>query len=144
MATAVKAQRAERAQRTTHADPLETAILAASGGDRTLARSYVIARERELVGTAWLVGEHADQTEGVQTWEVPSITHGGTYGVKVNHRHGIVRCPCTAGAYGAPCGHKGAVVFALYQRAASRSAAARDFSEWGFWDGVQGTEAMYG
>lgn len=136
MATAARVVKARQRTRRVEKqpDPFETAILAASDGDRTLARSYVIARERELVGTAWLVGQH----EGVETWEVPSITHGGTYGVKVDHRHGSVRCPCTAGAYGAPCGHKGAVVYALYQRAAEREAAARDLVHWNFWDGVQG------
>lgn len=138
MATATKARRARQPDAP---DPFETAILAASGGDKTLARSYVIARERGLVGTAWLVGEHGDQHEGVETWEVPSMSHaaaGVTYGVKVHHRHGFVHCPCAAGAYGAPCGHKGAVAYALYQRATEREAVSREFAEWGFWDGVQG------
>lgn len=140
MATAAKARRAEK-----RADPLETAILAASGGDRTLARSYVIARERGLLGLAVCLGEEGGP-EHAEIWETPSGSEPHRrYRLRVELAYGRVRCACTASSYGNPaCAHRGAVVYALYQRAAEREAAARDFVAWSFWDGIEGTEAMYG
>lgn len=142
MATAARARRAataETAEKAERVDPLETAILAACGGDVHLARGYVLARERGLLGTAVCLGEEGGP-EHAEIWETPSGSEPGRrYRLRVEHASGRVKCPCTASVYGNPaCAHRGAVVYALYQRAVERNAAARSFAEWGFWDGVQG------
>jgi hypothetical protein len=134
MATAVKA-----VKRATQADPLEAAILAACGGDVDLLRSYQLARERGLLGTAVCLGEEGGP-ERAEIWETPSGSEPGRrYRLRVEHAYGRVRCACVASSYGNPaCAHRGSVVYAMHRRAAEERAAARDFAAWGFWDGVQG------
>jgi|SRR5689334_99566 len=147
MATAARVRKTNRSNEPNGpaaADPLETVIAAAAGGVPELTRSYQIARERDLLGTAICIGEEGGP-ERAEIWQVPSGSHPTLhYRVRVEHAYGRMRCPCTAGAHHLPCAHKGATVFALYQRRMAGYYTARDVVAWNFWDGVEGTEAMYG
>lgn len=91
-------------------------------GERWEARALALAWDRHLIGTPRYVGK---TDSGAHLWRVPSRTHDGCYLVTAWPR-GSYTCCCTAGSYGRPCGHAGAVVRAELQRQAAMAQADTD------------------
>lgn len=91
------------------------------------ARAEVLAEQKGARGTARYLHECADGRGHV--WRVPSRSDTGSYDV-VAWGDGRIECPCTAGTYGRPCCHAGAVLHAERMR-------TRDTSEgntaWDWW-----------
>lgn len=113
---------------TADTDPIRERLAEAAGGDVALLRSYDIARERDLLGTARLVASDADAQ--IDVYAVPSGSVAGEYHVRVLHRGKRIACLCRAAQYGNPaCGHRGATAFALLTAAIARATAESERAE---------------
>ncbi len=83
-------------------------------------RALALADDRHLSGTPRRIGRN---DVGATIYQVPSRSHDGAY-VVTYWPAGDITCGCTAGSYGRPCGHVGAVIRAEAQRTVAECGSA--------------------
>lgn len=97
-------------------------------------RAVALAEARHLTGTITRLGRWTGgDGSRWQNFRVPSADRTGIYTVDWQDGADRPACHCTAGSYGNPCCHAGAVIHSERQRAAAIANPERIYDTWDKW-----------